>query len=142
MGLNDIRNYIIGTILFVIVVFAGVLTLGSFHGANPSLDSSQLEYFNESLSLSENVTSAVQGIDDSIASSSSSPGPLGWLNGLLGSVWNGVKATRGTLSFVGVAVSEISDMFGVPRAISGLIMLIPVVIIAFAIWIVVVRSSE
>lgn len=142
MGLNDIRNYVIGGIIFSIVIFGAVFLIGSFHAANPSLDTTQLDTFNRSVSISENLSSTVNGMRSNIESTSDNAGPLGWLNTLLGTVWGGLKTLGKTLSFMTVAFQEIGNFFGVPSEIAGLIILIPIVIIVFALIVAIVRANE
>jgi len=144
MGLNDVRNYIIGALLFSIVIFSGVLMIGTFNTADSSLDSSLLDPFNQSLSISDDVTTTVNTLENGIVNADleGNTGPLGWLNTLLGTAWNGLKAISQTLRFIGVAMTQAAEMFGVPEQISGLVVLIPVVIIIFALIVAIIRVNE
>lgn len=136
MGLEGVQNYIIGVILFVVVIASGVFVLGSFYSVDSSIDSvGQVSQFNESLNKASSVTASVGALDSSIQSvSSENVGILGWLNALVGSIFNGLKAIGGTLSFMNVAASESASMFGVPAFIFPLVLLIVTVIIGFAIY--------
>ncbi len=142
MGLNDVRNYIIGAILFSIVIFGGVFVIGSFN--SPDLDSSRLSAFNESLGISSEVTATVGELSDTVSEvgSGSSPGALGWLNTLLGSVWGVLRTLMATLGFIGTAISEAGAFFGVPSQIMGLIILIPIIIIVFALIVAIIGVNE
>lgn len=142
MGLNDIRNYIIGGIIFSIIVFGGVFMIGSFRSANPSLDVSELETFNRSVSISSNVSSTVYDMQSQIEETTNSPGPLGWLNTLLGTVWGGLKTLGKTLGFMSVALTETAKIFNIPTEIIGLVILIPILVIVFALIVAIVRANE
>ena len=142
MGLEGIQNYMIGIILFIIVISGGVYIIGTFKDSNTSLDTvGEINSFNQSLNKAANITSSVNKLDQQIQSvNSQDVGILGWLNALVGSVYNGLAAIGGTLSFMTIVASETSAIFGIPSFIFPLILLIITVIIGFAIWSAITRT--
>lgn len=139
MALESMQNYIIGVILFVIVISGGVFILGNFYAVDNSIDASnRVGSFNNTLNKASEVTLAVEGIDSSIEQNNTSP--LGWVDVVFGSAYNGLRAVKSSMGFMGVATKEAGGLFGVPPFITVLLALIFVVIIAFAIWSAVTRS--
>ena len=136
MGLEGVQNYIIGVILFMLVITGGVFMIGSFYNKDPSIDSiGQIDSFNKSLNKASEVTASVSELDSSIQSvSNENVGVLGWLNALVGSIFNGLRAIGDSLGFMSTASSEASAIFGIPAFILPLILLIVTVIIIFAIY--------
>jgi hypothetical protein len=141
MGLDDVKSYMIGVILFILVIASGVFILGSFYSEDSSIDMvGQVSQFNSSLNLASNMTTAAQGVSDSIEKAGNSSSPLGWLDVLVGSTFTGLKAISGTMSFMNVAAAQSSSMFGIPSFVYPLLVLIILLIIAFAIWSAITRT--
>jgi hypothetical protein len=143
MALDDLQNYIIGVILFVLVITSGVVMLGTFNNSDNTLDTAgEINAFNNSLNKASEVTLAVGSIQESIDSvGNETNDALGWLNVLVGSAYNGVRAVGGSMSFMTVAMADAARIFGIPSFVVGLVSLIVVVIIVFAIWSIVVGRS-
>jgi hypothetical protein len=136
MGLEGVQNYMIGVILFVVVITSGVFVIGNFYSSDVSIDSgNQIGQFNRSLSKASEVTTSVNELQSGIVNvNEEDAGVLGWLNSLVGSIFRGLKAIFGTLSFMNVAADETASLFGMPTFIFPLILLIVTVIIGFAIY--------
>lgn len=136
MALNNIQNYMIGIVIMIVMVTSGVLVFGNFTAVDATLDTTnQIQNFTRTLNKSSEITTSVDSISDSISGvTSENTGALGWLNALVGSVFNGLKAVGGTLSFMDVAARESGQIFGVPQEIIGLLLLITIIIIGFAIY--------
>jgi len=142
MGLSDIKSYMIGLVLFVVIITGGVFTMTMFKTANPSIDSSRVESFNSTFNTAQNITTAVNGIGDSLEATGEKPGVLGWFNVLFGSAWNGLKAVFGSLGFINGIIQGVGDMFGIPTALVVLIPLIAIIIIVFAIWGAIIQAQD
>jgi hypothetical protein len=141
MGLDNIQNYMIGIILMIVIVTSGVLIMGDFTIIDTTLDdTNEIGTFSRTLNKSAEITESVGNIETSIDRvTTENTGVLGWLNALVGSVFNGLKAVGGTLSFMDVAAAETGEIFGIPSEILGLIMLITIIIIGFAIYSAIMR---
>ncbi len=135
MALDDLKGYMIGVVLFILVIASGTFMIGSFFNADNSLDpTGQVSTFNSSLNAASEMTTAVNSVDTSIRSAGNSTGALGWLDVLIGTTYNGLKAVGGTMEFVGKAGGEAADQFFIPGYVIGIISLIATIIIIFAIW--------
>ena len=136
MSLDNLQNYMIGVVLFIVVISGGAFMLGEFYSVQPSLDDAgEIDQFAQSLNKSAEITTAVGGIEDSIqAVGEGDAGPLGWIDALIGSAFKGVKALLGTLGFVNVAAGESAGILGIPDFLVGLLVLLVVILIGFAIW--------
>jgi hypothetical protein len=131
----------IGIILMIVIVTSGVLIMGDFTIIDTTLDdTNEIGTFSRTLNKSAEITESVGNIETSIDRvTTENTGVLGWLNALVGSVFNGLKAVGGTLSFMDVAAAETGEIFGIPSEILGLIMLITIIIIGFAIYSAIMR---
>lgn len=138
MGLENIQNYMIGIVVMIVIVTSGVLILGDFTAIDSTLDNTnQVGQFNQTLAKADEITTSVTEIENSIKSVDK--GVLGWLDALVGSVFNGLQAVGNTLSFMDSAAHETGDIFGIPSEIIGLIILITIIIIGFAIYSAIMR---
>jgi hypothetical protein len=138
MGLNDIKGYMIGILLGIVVLTSGILMFGKLSATDVTLDSNNdLGKFNKTLALSQNITTAVEGLDVT----SEKPGVLGWIDTLVHTAFNSMKAIKGSMSFVGVAATESAGVFGLTEInpIIVLITLVVVIIIGIAIYEAVMR---
>jgi hypothetical protein len=142
MGLNDIKSYMIGLVLFVVVITGGIFTMISLHSSNPALDSSRIEAFNTTFNKADNITTAVNDISSSITNAGDKPGALGWFNVLFGSAWQGLKVLFSSLGFVKGLILAVAEIFSVPPAIALLITLLPIIIIVFAIWGAIIQAQD
>jgi hypothetical protein len=136
MGLDQLQGYITGIILSIIVIVGGILFLTTFTTTNPNLASDgKINNFNQTMNKATEVTTAVNEMSGSIENASTTnTGILGWLNALVGSIFDGLKALFISFSFVSVAAEESSTIFGIPPIFMALLVLILTIIIIFAIW--------
>ena len=137
MALDDIKNLIIGSLLFVVIITGGMFFLGSFLNYDSNIDNTgKITVFNNTLNKATEVTAAAENIQTSVESISTNPGPLGWFDALFGSIYNGLKAMFSSLSFINTLMIESTNFFGfdVVTPMITLIGLCVVVIIGFAIW--------
>jgi hypothetical protein len=136
MGLENIQKIMIGVVMAIIIITSGVFMIGSFTASDSSIDSAnQVGDFNATLDKSVEITTSVNNIQTSIDSvSEEKAGVLGWLNALIGSVFNGLKSIGDTLGFISIASTNAANLFGIPSFILPLLVLIIVIIIGFAIW--------
>jgi hypothetical protein len=133
MGLQDIKGYMIGILLGIVVLTSGILMFGKLTTVDVTLDSNNdLGKFNKTLALSQNITTAVNALDVP----SEKAGVLGWIDTLVHTAFNGMKAIKGSMSFVGVAATESAGVFGLTEInpIIVLITLVVVIIIGIAIY--------
>ena len=135
MALEDIKGYMIGVIIFIVVITGGVMMFSEFSAVDPTIDSGgQIGQFNRTLNKASNISQSVQGIEDSIEQAGTGRGPLGWLDAIVGSAYNGLKAIGNTMGFVKVAGEDEANIFNIPTIFVTLLGLIVTLIIGFAIW--------
>lgn len=142
MSLDNIQNYMIGIVLLVIVFTGGIYMFGAFSSYDSTLDSAnEVSQFNKSIASANKITDSVNAIDESIqgVSSDSNSGVLGWLNVLVGSAFNGLKAIGSSLSFMSTATTEVGAILGIPSFVIPLLLLVVIIIIGFAIWSAIMR---
>lgn len=138
MALDNIKTYIIGVILGIAIILSGVFMIGSLSASDTSLDTKgDIQQFNRTLALSQNITTGVNNIENQIDDvSSTESGALGWINALFVSAFNGLKTIKDSMSFVGVAAEESADVFGVSgiKPILAVVLLVITIIILIAIY--------
>lgn len=127
---TPISTYIIGGILFTFILVGGVAYVSSF----AVTDTSDLKQFNKTFNKYDQVLAYSNDTRDSIKLSDPDPGVLGFLNALIQTSWNTLKLTFTSISFIGDAITGISEFFPVPTWIPALILAIITIIIAFAIY--------
>ncbi len=136
MALDGIKGYMVGVILGIAVIVSGIFMIGSYASSDPSLDSkSDIQQFNRTLALSQNITNSVNTMESSLATTEKS-GVLGWINSLFVSAFNGLKTVKTSTAFVGVAAEESADVFGVTevKPILAIVLLVITIIILIAIY--------
>ena len=142
MALENIQNYIVGLLLFVVIITGGVVSMGEFSSRNVALSNAPVTDFEASFNKSAEITDTVGEISSSIDSvSTREAGALGWLSALLGSAFNGLKAVGQSLGFVDSLGEDTVSFLGVPAIypMMALIILIVTVVIGFAIWSAIMR---
>jgi len=130
------KDYIIGVIIFVFMISGGIWLLASLNSGTGGVIANDARYesFNKTFNVYDNVTTQVEGIRSNIENSDSELGGFGALNALINSAWNGVKFLFSSFGFMNSVFGGLSSMFGLPVWIGGLMILLVVTIIAFAIW--------
>ena len=136
MGLDGIQNYVIGIILFAVVITGGLTFMGYFYAADASIDpTSSLQNFSGAMNKSAEVAAGVGSIKASISSLTSTDSSLlDRLNGLVGTVTDGLRVIGDTFGFMDVAAEGGARVLGIPVVFVVLLSLVAVVIIGFAIW--------
>jgi hypothetical protein len=143
MGLETIQNYIIGIVLFMIIIGGGIYMFGQFLSVDSTIDSGgQVSDFESKLYLASNVTTAVDEMDASVQSvTAENVGPLGWLDALIKSAYNGMRAIGQSIGFMGNAIDEAGNIFGIPTFIMSLLGLIIIIVLAFALWMAITKAG-
>jgi hypothetical protein len=143
MGLEKIEGIMIGAVMAIIIITSGIFMLTSFTGADTTLDSrDDIAFINATLDKSVEITDSTNRIKDSIETvTAEDTGVLGWINALIGSVFNGLKSVGSTLDFIGVAATNTASYLGIPPFILPLLTLIIFIIVGFAIWSAITRLS-
>lgn len=136
MGLEAIKEYMIGIILMIVIVTSGVIVMTSFSSKDSSIDNTnQVGYFNSTLNKANNITNSVEELQGSVEDiTAEKVGVLGWINALVGSVFGGIKTLLITLGFMNTASTESANMFSIPPSIVALLVLITVLIVLFALY--------
>lgn len=138
MGLDNIKNYIVGILMSMVIVVVGLYYLGSLINVDPSLSTELTDSLADNINKSSDITTQVNQMKASLDTNAKG-GALGWIDVLLGSAWNGLKVLGSGLDFMGGIFSFVGTFFGIPDAVVGLIMLVITVIIIISIWIAIMR---
>jgi uncharacterized Tic20 family protein len=135
MALDNLKNYIIGIILAIALILCGVFLVSSFSSNDSSIDTQgDIQQFNRTLALSQNITTSVDSMNEALDVENA--GALGWIDAIFRSTFSGLKATKQSTEFVGVATKESAKFFGIERVlpIISVILLIVAIIILIAIY--------
>jgi len=132
------RHYIIGIIMFVFFVMGTIGLINGFDNAEETFmdadDQEDYLTFNDTFNKLGNINDSVNSIKDSIITTDPDPGIFGFLNSLIGSAWNTLHLLFNSLSFMNSVFGGLSDVFGIPEWVSTLMILLVIVVIAFAIY--------
>lgn len=135
MALNAIRDYIIGLVLFSIVIVGGIFVASGFAAQDQTMLSDPMySSFQKSFDKSEDLTTQVNLFQSNLQGNEDlKPGLFGFLDSLIGISWNSLTLLFSSFSFVGEILSGLTAIFGVPVWLMGLLGLIITMVIAFAI---------
>lgn len=139
----QIRNYIIGILILTGFVIGGIAILGILSTDNPSLTSSD-DYteFNTTFNKYNQLKNNIEGIQSSIEQTEQNDmGTFGVLNNLIMGAWITLKNIFASFSFMDSFFNGLSTMFGVPRWIPSIIILVIITVLAFSIYISIFKST-
>jgi len=142
MALDELKNYMIGVVLFVLVISGGAFMMGIFYNANTSLDAAgEINQFNASLNKAQEIDTSVTGIKESIEAASAEDANVGdYINVLFNTAFNGLQAVGHTMGFVDVAANDAGEILNIPPFVIPLVLLVTIIIIGFAIWAAIMRQ--
>lgn len=128
-------DYIIGIIIFTIVIVSGITLLAQVNTINPdTIDSDRLGEFNKTFNVLGDITDTTDDLEKSVTESSTEYGIFGVLNSLINSAWNTLKLLFNSFRFMDGVFNGLSVMFGVPVFVAQLIIALITVVIVFGIF--------
>jgi len=130
-----ISNYVIGIVLFVLVITGGVAMLGMFKEVDSSFANDAVySDFNETFNVYSDVSNSVANLEAGVTNSTPLFEKFGVINSLIGSAWNSLKLSVTSFKFMNSVFGGLTTIFGVPAWIPALIILIVSVIFVFNIF--------
>lgn len=128
-------KYIIGIILFSIVITGGLSLISIFAEKNSSfIDSEQNSKFNNTFAVYDDITTQVSTIEDNIKNTDEDWGAFGVLNSLIKGSWNTLILLFSSLSFMTTVFQGLYTFFHIPIWVGNAIVSIMTTIISFAIF--------
>lgn len=137
MGVLEIKDYVVGIILFMIVVVSVIYISQTFvdNDENGYMSQDQLDKFDSLFNKSSDVIEQTNSLKSNVESSNNTDfGTFGVLNALAGSSWQAIKVTTTSWSFMEKILFGLSDMFLIPRWLMSFIYSIILIIIIFSIY--------
>ena len=134
---TKISGYFIGILLFTLVIVGGVSMMGIFRGYDSDWgEGGKLESFNASFNKLDDVRGVVNNLDATVSNVNGTDfGAFGVLNSLIKSSWQVLKLMTGNLDFMySIYESDTLGSFNIPLWIGGIIVMIVIVVIVFAIF--------
>ncbi len=133
--MEEIKKYIIGIIIFTIVIVGGVSMLGELNKSDSTFtDDETFTQFNKSFDKLNDITEATDNIQADFEEDKQDFGVFGTLGALVGTAWQTIRLTFTSFGFMNSVFSQGSVVFGIPTWIAGLITAIITIIIAFTIY--------
>jgi len=130
-----ISDYIIGILIFTLIIVGGISMLASFQAYDSDyMNSSKYDEYNNTMNVLSDVTGEVQELEDSVKDSNPDWGVLGALNALINSGWQTLKLTFESFSFMDNVFTGSAAIFGIPAWIATIIMSIITVVLVFVIY--------
>lgn len=129
------RGYIVGIVLFTLVIASGVAMIAEFTESDPSYGNpDDLQQFNSTFNVINDITDEVGTLESNIENADTDFGTFGVLNSLINSGWQTIKLLVGGLGFMNTALYGLSTFFGIPAFIIGLVTLLVSIVIVFALY--------
>lgn len=148
MALTTVQNMIIGMIVFVVVLTGGVAYLGTFYHYDSTIDTiNGISNFNSTLNKAATVTADVNAIQTNIVSTNATglAQAVNYFNIVFNGAFNGLKTMFDTTSMITSLPHDIGVAIGMSdttvTVMLGLLVLIVIVIVGFAIWASVMRVN-
>ena len=131
-----LSSYIIGTIIFCLIVAGAVALIGELMQTDTSfVDNDQYTDFNKTFNTYNNILNISNKTQSNIENMQDNDfGLLGVLSSLINQAWQFLRLLFQSLSFMKTTLLSISTMFPVPAWIPTLIGAIITILIGFAIY--------
>lgn len=128
-------DYIIGLILFMLVVLGGIGMINEFRGHDASfVDEDKYDQFNRSFNQMDKLEGNVTALKDNIVEDNPDFGAFSVLGSVIQVGWNSLVLLLDSFSFMDDVFNGISEIFGIPAFVSTLLILLVIIIIVFAIF--------
>jgi len=132
MADTNIRHYIFGIILFTFFIVGGVSVIVNLAVSNPSMVSDdRFVQFNNSFNKMDLVESRVNAIETNVNSTTAGENPL---NNLITGAWQTLRLIGSSFSFMDDVFVATYTLFGIPRWIGNIVMMLITVLFAFVIY--------
>lgn len=131
----DMKDYLIGIVLFTFVIMGGMLVITEFNNKSPVFASDDdIVKYNSTFNTFDKITTQVDGLKGNIEDADNDFGLFGVLNSIIGSTWQAVKLFFYSFSFMDDIFYGMSTYFGVPTWVPTLIITLITIMIVFAVW--------
>jgi len=128
-----VSSYIIGIVIFTLVMVGGISLIGMMGDANPSMVAGDKYIeFNATANQLDKVTTSINSIGDSLDVDPENSA-VGWLSALAGASWKTLSSIPTLFTFMITAYGNICDFLGIPGWIPALLSGVIIIIIIFAI---------
>lgn len=133
MSNQTISGYIIGILLFTLVIFGGVQMLGSMRNSDASFGGDKYPEFNSTFNKLDEINDLVGDYETQInKSDEGETGITDWLDTLIKRSSISLKLVGSSFDFMDDAYKGSTKMFGIPTWVVSIIILIITVILIFA----------
>ena len=139
---TKISDYIVGIVVFMLFITAGVSLLSIYHSADSNFGGTKFAQFNSSFNRLSELNRTVGGLSSGLnATSSTDFGAFGVLNSLINKGWQTLRLIGSSFGFMNSVFASIPSFFGIPSFIVVFISMIIMIIIVFAIWSAIFRTD-
>lgn len=126
------RHYLYGIVIFTMLIIGGVTILGAgFNSSDSFGNKADYEQFNRSFNKLNELNEEIDTLEAGVTESSQEKASVwGFLDGLVNSVWYGIRSLSTSLSFATDIFTNLNTMFGIPTWVTvGIGMLITIMIV-------------
>lgn len=129
-------TYIVGIMIFVLLIVGGVALIGEFKAVDTTfIDTEKYANFNTTFNKYENIVEISNKTQTNIENMENTDfGIFGVLNGLINQAWQFLRLLISSLSFMSSAFTGLTVLFGVPAWIPTIIIGIITILLGFAIY--------
>ena len=128
-----ISDYIVGILIFTLVIVGGVSMTAIVNDVRP-INSEKYDEFNNTFNVFDEVTTEVDSLESTVKDTNPEWGALGALNALIDSGFQSIKLTLTSFGFMDGVFTGGSSLFGVPTFVAIIITAIITIIIIYSIY--------
>jgi len=138
---EEIRNYIIGIIVFTAFIMGGVALMGELRKSDLGYATDErFSEFNNTFNVYNDLDDSIGNMETGITNTNSTDyGTFGVLNSLIASSWQTLRLMFSSLDFMDNVIGG-TVLFGIPSWMASLAIMAITVIIIFAIFAYIFRS--
>lgn len=127
------RDYLVGIILFTLIIVGGVSLIDIFHSADSAfVDQDKYNKFNETFNIKNEVDTSVQNVRNSIISQNL-PAPIEFIATMFLTAFQALMSLFTSLSFMDAVFTGLYTVFGIPAWVSSLLISLVTIMIVFSI---------
>lgn len=127
------RDYLVGIILFTLIIVGGVQLIDRFQSVDSAyIDQDKYNKFNETFNVQNDVQDSVQNIRNSIVTLKL-PAPIEFIATMFLTAFQALMSLFTSLSFMDAVFTGLYTMFGIPSWVSSLLISLVTIMIVFSI---------
>jgi len=136
------RHYVIGIIIFTMVIVGGVSIISDFSKGNANfVNQDKFKSFNRTFNKMEELDQEVGDLKETVTEAQTDPGLFGFLDALIGSSWTALQSIFASFSFMNAVFGGLYTVLGIPSWVGNLVISLITILFVFAIFTVIFQRE-